>query len=126
MSRWENAPNLREVIRLMGVMIDLYCASYATPPVAVTPSISMTRSTWCTAINSCRCSTPITTNVIEVRQLDPTFAVFAKADNDLQCTERISAVLKEVIVSAQIVLAKRAAELPQYLRFNGGQRPISL
>jgi hypothetical protein len=36
MSRWENAPNLREVIRLMGVMIDLYCASYATPPVAVT------------------------------------------------------------------------------------------
>jgi hypothetical protein len=23
MSRWENAPNLREVIRLMGVMIDL-------------------------------------------------------------------------------------------------------
>jgi hypothetical protein len=25
-----------EVIRLMGVMIDLYCASYATPPVAVT------------------------------------------------------------------------------------------
>jgi hypothetical protein len=28
MSRWENAPNLREVIGLMGVMIDLYCASY--------------------------------------------------------------------------------------------------
>src|SRR5215475_493244 len=38
-SRWENAPNLREVIRLMGVMIDLYCASYATPPLAVTLDI---------------------------------------------------------------------------------------
>jgi hypothetical protein len=42
MSRWENAPNLREVIRLMGVMIDLYCASYATPPVAVTLDIDDT------------------------------------------------------------------------------------
>ena len=41
-SRWENAPNLREVIRLMGVMIDLYCASYATPPVAVTLDIDDT------------------------------------------------------------------------------------
>src|SRR5262245_2174154 len=37
-----NAPNLREVIRLMGVMIDLYCASYATPPVAVTLDIDDT------------------------------------------------------------------------------------
>src|SRR5262245_26173900 len=42
MSRWENAPTLREVIRLMGVMIDLYCASYATPPVAVTLDIDDT------------------------------------------------------------------------------------
>ena len=42
MSRWENAPNLHEVIRLMGVMIDLYCASYATPPVAVTLDIDDT------------------------------------------------------------------------------------
>ena len=42
MSRWENAPNLREVIRLMGVMIDLYCASYATPPVTVTLDIDDT------------------------------------------------------------------------------------
>ena len=42
MSRWENAPNLREVIRLMGVMTDLYCASYATPPVAVTLDIDDT------------------------------------------------------------------------------------
>jgi hypothetical protein len=35
-SRWENAPNLRTIIRLMGVMVDVYCASYATPPAAVT------------------------------------------------------------------------------------------
>jgi hypothetical protein len=35
-SRWENAPSLRGLIRLMGVMVDLYCASYETPPEAVT------------------------------------------------------------------------------------------
>jgi hypothetical protein len=35
-SRWENAPSLREIIRLMGVMVDLYCASYPRPPKAVT------------------------------------------------------------------------------------------
>jgi hypothetical protein len=42
MSRWENAPSLREIIRLMGAMIDLYCASYATPPEAVTLDIDDT------------------------------------------------------------------------------------
>src|SRR5437773_7041363 len=31
-SRWENAPNLRDLIRLLGVIIDLYCASYTKPP----------------------------------------------------------------------------------------------
>src|SRR6516165_3408685 len=41
-SRWENAPNLRDLIRLMGVMIDLYCATYATPPAAVTLDIDDT------------------------------------------------------------------------------------
>src|SRR5229473_1965761 len=34
-SRWENAPDLRDLIRLMGVMVDLYCASYTKPPEAV-------------------------------------------------------------------------------------------
>jgi hypothetical protein len=29
MSRWENAPTLREIVKLSGVLIDLYCASYA-------------------------------------------------------------------------------------------------
>jgi hypothetical protein len=41
-SRWENAPNLRDLIRLMGVMIDLYCTSYTTPPQAVTLDIDDT------------------------------------------------------------------------------------
>ena len=34
-SRWENAPGLRDLVRLGRVMVDLYCASYATPPEAV-------------------------------------------------------------------------------------------
>ena len=41
-SRWENAPGLRDLIRVMGVMVDLYCASYATPPAAVTLDIDDT------------------------------------------------------------------------------------
>ena len=41
-SRWENAPTLRDLIRLMGVMVDLYCASYAKPPAAVTLDIDDT------------------------------------------------------------------------------------
>jgi hypothetical protein len=41
-SRWENAPSLRDLLRLMGVMIDLYCASYTTPPEAVTLDIDDT------------------------------------------------------------------------------------
>ena len=28
-SRWENAPSLRDLIRLMAVMVDLFCDSYA-------------------------------------------------------------------------------------------------
>ena len=42
MSRWENAPGLRAIIRLMEVMVDLYCASYPTPPDAVTLDIDDT------------------------------------------------------------------------------------
>src|SRR6266436_3425133 len=41
-SRWENAPSLRDLIRLIGVMVDLYCASYTTPPEAVTLDIDDT------------------------------------------------------------------------------------
>jgi hypothetical protein len=41
-SRWENAPSLREVVRMTYAMIDLYCASYARPPAAVTLDIADT------------------------------------------------------------------------------------
>src|SRR3954470_8208420 len=42
MSRWENAPGLREVIRLMRVMVALYCGSYDRPPATVTLDIDDT------------------------------------------------------------------------------------
>src|SRR3712207_4828861 len=42
MSRRENAPSLREVIRLVRAMVDLYCASYPKPPAAVTLDIDDT------------------------------------------------------------------------------------
>jgi hypothetical protein len=35
MSRWENAPGLREVGRMMAQMVDLYCQSYDAPPAAI-------------------------------------------------------------------------------------------
>jgi hypothetical protein len=41
-SRWENAPTLCEVIRTTYAMVDLYCASYARPPRAVTLDIDDT------------------------------------------------------------------------------------
>jgi hypothetical protein len=41
-SRWENAPTLREVIRMTYALVDLYCASYARPPHAVTLDIDDT------------------------------------------------------------------------------------
>jgi hypothetical protein len=41
-SRWENAPTLREVIKLTYAMVDLYCASYVRPPRAVTLDIDDT------------------------------------------------------------------------------------
>jgi len=41
-SRWENMPTLREVVRMTYAMIDLYCASYARAPAAVTLDIDDT------------------------------------------------------------------------------------
>jgi len=41
-SRWENAPTRREVVRMTYAMIDLYCASYVRPPAAVTLDIDDT------------------------------------------------------------------------------------
>lgn len=42
MSRWENAPGLREVAQMMAAMVDLYCQSYAEPPSAVVLDIDDT------------------------------------------------------------------------------------
>ena len=42
MSRWENAPDLRSVIRLGRVMLDLWLASYPVPPAQVTLDIDDT------------------------------------------------------------------------------------
>jgi len=41
-SRWENAPTRREVVRMTYAMIDIYCRSYARPPAAVTFDIDDT------------------------------------------------------------------------------------
>ena len=41
-SRWENAPTTREVVRMTYAMIDLYCRSYTRPPAAVTFDIDDT------------------------------------------------------------------------------------
>ncbi len=42
MSRWENAPTLCKIVKLSGVLIDLYCASYKAPRQAVTLDIDDT------------------------------------------------------------------------------------
>src|SRR3954465_5314804 len=41
-SCWENAPDLRAVIRMSYAMVDIYCASYRRPPRAVTLDIDDT------------------------------------------------------------------------------------
>ncbi len=59
-SRLENTPGLRDLIRLGRVLVDLYCASYATPPRPVTLDIDDT----CDVVHGqqqlFRCSTPTT------------------------------------------------------------------
>ena len=42
MSRWENAPTIRELARMMAAMVDIYCASYSKPAKAVTLDIGDT------------------------------------------------------------------------------------
>jgi hypothetical protein len=45
MSRWENAPDLRTLIRLTHGMVDLWCKSYRRPPKAITLDIDDTADT---------------------------------------------------------------------------------
>lgn len=42
MSRWENMPTTRELVRMMAVLVDIYRASYPAPPKAVTLDIDDT------------------------------------------------------------------------------------
>jgi hypothetical protein len=45
LSRWENAPDLRSLIRLSHGMVDLWCTSYRRPPKAITLDIDDTADT---------------------------------------------------------------------------------
>ena len=42
MYRWENAPTTRELVRLTGALVDIYCASYPAPPAAVIAKLTTT------------------------------------------------------------------------------------
>lgn len=45
MSRWENAPDLRTLIRLSHALVDLWCKSYRRPPKSITLDIDDTADT---------------------------------------------------------------------------------
>jgi Transposase DDE domain group 1 len=44
MSRWENAPDQRALIRMARSMVDLWCKSHRKPPTAITLDIDDTRA----------------------------------------------------------------------------------
>ncbi len=71
MSRWENAPDQRTLIRMARAMVDLWCNSYPSPPKAITLDIDDTPIS-CTAISSCLCSMRITTNAASCRSMSTT------------------------------------------------------
>ena len=69
LSRLENAPRLRDVIRLTYALVDAWMDSYVGEPEAVTLAIEACPepvegipATSSTATSNCRCSTPITTS----------------------------------------------------------------
>ncbi len=85
-SRWENAPSLREVVRLTYAMVDTYCASYSKPPKAVTldvepavRQVSTTPSMSCTGISSLLCSTRIMTSAASCRSMFTTRPAHARS-----------------------------------------------
>ena len=67
-SRWENAPTLREIIRLTYALVDIWCRSYTRPPASVL-WISTTRSMLCMAARKWRNGTPITTSAAFCRYI---------------------------------------------------------
>jgi hypothetical protein len=60
-SRLENAPDLRTLLRLGRAMVDLWCRGHRRPPKAITLA-STTRSIGSMATSSSRCSTPTMTS----------------------------------------------------------------
>ena len=97
-SRWENAPTQREVVRMIYAMIDLYCRSYDRPP-AASPSISTTPAMWRTAISNWRCFTPTTTSGALCRSTSTTLRTpgrwwfcFVRADAERRGDPRPSAM----------------------------------
>lgn len=68
MSRWENAPDKRTLIRLAHAMLDLWCSSHRREPEAITLDIDDTADT-VHGTSSCRCSTRITTNTAFCRSM---------------------------------------------------------
>ena len=71
MSRWENAPTLREVVRMTYAMVDTDCASYARPPAAATLDIDAP-SMSCMGISSSPCSTRTMMNGASCRSMSTT------------------------------------------------------
>jgi hypothetical protein len=86
-SRWENAPGLRGLVRLGRVMVELYCASYVAPPEAVVLDIDDTldvvpvgsaditpwdRAGSPMATSKCRCSMRTTTSAASCRSTSAT------------------------------------------------------
>src|SRR3954469_19953715 len=71
MSRLENAPGPRALARMMAAMVDLFCDSFARVPARIVLDIdtSTTPRTGCMAINSSRCSIPITTAAASCRSI---------------------------------------------------------
>ena len=61
-SRLENLPDVRALLRMGRAMVDLYCESFATVPKRITLDIGEARSMRSTKSSSCGCSTPTTTN----------------------------------------------------------------
>jgi hypothetical protein len=68
MSRWENAPRLREVIRLSYAMVDTYCASYKRPPATVTLAMHDTLDV-VHGHQQCRCSMRIMMSAVFCRSM---------------------------------------------------------
>lgn len=60
-SRLENLPDTRALLKMRRAMVDLYCDSFSTVPNALS-WMSMIRSTPSTAVSSCAFSMPIMTN----------------------------------------------------------------